>query len=319
MVILGVWKMKRLIVFLMLFCILFSGSLFLKFTPKAAAVNVSDSSDIILDVGEKTLIDLTPSSFSWGAIDPGSTGSIKQAQIENIGSTNLTKIWFNVTQPSSNPYGTGSNGSYRSSNFVWISKESGNYYAVDRLEFNETRSLVYLTDPDGNMPPNETKFSYGRFRNASFEYFWFLDKSGGNCDGATFYLGDVAHSKEATGTINFDPGGGCTSGLNNAPGTTCRSGALTDAGNNWCYADANIGGDSYVIGINNTDLGYAVRWSHWNQDFPGADSASNDETFYSGLLYPGNSTVANITVYLSRGVAKGRLNTGTLFVIGTNE
>lgn len=291
-------------------------ALILSFTQLAPAEENAEGSTITLEVGSQTLIDLTPASFSWSGINPGVVGSVKQAQIENIGSTNLTKIWFNVTQPTDRPYGTGSNGSYVASNFVWLARETGNYFAVDRLEFNETRSLVYLTDDDGNTPPNGTKYAYGRFRNATGDIFWMLDKSSGDCDGANFYVGDEAHTKTATGSVDFS---GCDSGLNNDPTTNCRFGTLTaDAANNYCWADVNIDGSNYTIAVDNSTLGYKVRWSHWNQDLPGADTATNDETFYSGTLYPGNSTVANITVYVTYGVAQGILGPGTLYVIGSD-
>ncbi len=289
-------------------------ALVLAFSQLSFAEEDAEGSTIILEVGQQTLIDLTPASFSWGALNPGTQGTTEQAQIENIGSTNLTEIWFNVTQPSSRPFGTGSNDSYNAGNMVYIARETGSYYAVDRLEFNETRSLVYLTDPDGNQPPNSSKFAYGRFRNASGEYFWMFDKSNPVCGQVTFYVGDVAHTKTATGSVDFS---GCDAGLNNAPGSNCRQGSLSAASSSYCYADVNIGGETYVIAVDNSTLD-RVRWSHWNQDLPGAGSASNDESFYSGTLYPGNSTVANITVRVPFGVAMGYLEQGTLYVVGSN-
>ncbi len=290
-------------------------ALIIAFSDFSPGAEDSDSSTLNVTVGEKTMIDMTPSSFSWTGLDPGTQGATKHAQIENIGSTNLTEIWFNVTQPSSRPFGTGTNISYDAGNMVYISRESGTYYAVDRIEFNETRSLVYLVDPYGNSPPNSS-FSYGRFRNASGEYFWMFDRTSQKCDEIEFYVGDIAHTKYTTGNIDFSS---CDAGLNNGPTTNCRTGILSNTNNeNWCYADINIGGDSYVIAVNNNTQD-RVRWSHWNQDFPGTDTASNDEKFYTGLLYPGNSTVANITVRIPFGVAKGRLNQGTLYVIGSNQ
>jgi len=293
-------------------------ALIMAFTQLTPAATDDEGSTITLEVGAETMIDLTPASFSWTggeAVSPGQFGAIKQAQIENIGSRNLTEIWFNVSQPTGNPYGSGNNGSYVASNFVWIAKETGNYFAVDRKEYNETRSLIYLTDDDSNSPPNSTKYAYGRFRNATGDYFWMFDKSSGDCDGANFYVGDVAHTQTATGSVDFST---CDAGLNNAPGTNCRIGALTAASvSNYCYADVNIGGDNYTIAVDNTTLDN-VRWSHWNQDLPGADAATNDETFYTGTLYPGNSTVANITVVVTYGVAQGILGSGTLYVIASD-
>lgn len=283
------------------------------FSNLVPAAQDDESSAIILDVGEQMMIDLTPASFSWSSLNPGTVGSVKQAQIENIGSDNITTIWFNVTQPTSNPYGSGNNGSYEASNFVWIAREDGNYYAVDRLEFNETRGLVYLKDPDGNSPPNGTKWVYGRFRNATQEWFWMFDKTGDTCVSNNFYIGDVAHTESVTGTVDFS--GACVNDLTASPGASCRYGTLTDSGDGWCYADINIGGLNYTIAADDTNLD-RVRWSHWNQDLPG--SGTYIESFYSGTLYPGNSTVANITVHLSYGVSSGTLNQGELYVIASD-
>lgn len=285
------------------------------FSQMAPATQDDEYSTINVSVGERMMIDLTPASFAWSSLDPGSAGSIKQAQIENIGSDNITTLWFNVTQPASNPYGTGNNGSYEASNFVWIARETGSYYAVDRLEFNETRSLIYLTDPDGNSPPNATKWVYGRFRNASIEWFWMFDKTGGTCASHLFYVGDVGHTETTTGSVDFSS---CSGALTNAPGTGCRLGTMTDAGS-WCYADIKIGnqgsGLNYTIAVDDANLD-RVRWSHWNQDLPG--SGTYIETFYSGILYPGNSTVANLTVYISYGVSSGQLGQGELYVIASD-
>lgn len=297
-------------------------TLILAFTQLAPAAEDDESSEINVTVGSNLMIDLTPASFAWEggeSIDPGSTGVVKQAQIENIGSVNITTIWFNVSQPTSRPYGTGDASNYESSNFLWISRESGSYYAVDRLEFNETRSLIYITDPDGNSPPNSTKWAYGRFRNASQEWFWMFDKSDDTCAGNDFYVGDVAHTQTTTGTVDFSGAG--TNDLAAAPGTGFRFGTMSDAGNNWCYADVIIGnqggGLNYTIAVYNTTLD-RVRWSHWNQDLPGASTANHDESFYSGTLYPGNSTVANITIHLSYGVKEGAIDPGEMYVIASD-
>ncbi|UCG95909.1 MAG: hypothetical protein JSV92_02610 [archaeon] len=295
-------------------------TLILAFTQFAPATEDEQSSEINVTVGSSMMIDLTPASFTWEggeAIDPGATGAVKQAQIENIGSVNITTLWFNVSQPTSNPYGTGTASNYESSNFLWIARETGNYYAVDRLEFNETRSLIYLKDPDGNSPPNSTKWAYGRFRNASQEWFWMFDKTGDTCVSNDFYIGDVAHTQTTTGTVDFSGAG--VNDLTANPASAFRYGSLTDSGDGWCYADIIIGnqggGLNYTIAVDNTTLD-RVRWSHWNTDLPG--SGTFVESFYSGTLYPGNSTVANITIHLSYGVKEGALGSGELFVIASD-
>jgi len=303
--------------------ILVLGSFFIGFVPSATAVNVTDTATIDVNVGTLTLIDMNPAEYSWTGVDPGTNTTTKQAQIENIGSTNFTWIWFNVTQPSDRPFGTGSNSNYVASNYVWIARESqtadSDYFAVDNLEYNETRSLIYLTDPSGNIPPDHSTYTYGRFRNTSYEYFWFYDKSSGDCDGASFYVGDLPHSQGVTGTIDFSS---CAAGLNNAPGVTCRSGTLAASSvSDWCYADVNIGGRNYTVAVQNSTNGYRVRWYHWKVEAPGGvdhTEGTNSQYFSQIVIYPGNSTVADLKIYLPYGVAKGQLTQGILTVVARN-
>lgn len=301
--------------------ILVMGSFFVGFAPSVAAVNVTDTAKIDILVGTLTLIDMNPAEFSWSGVDPGTDTARKQVQIENIGSTNFTWIWFNVTQPTDRPFATGLNASYVASNMLWISKEDADtYYAVDRLEFNETRSLIYLTDPDGTIPPNSSKFAYGRFRNTSMEYFWFYDYSAGTCGALS--VGDVAHSQGETGSIDFSA---CDSGLTGTPGTNCRDGPTTESSiAGWCYADVNIGGENYTVAVQNSTDGYRVRWFHWNVEAPGGldygegSSFHNDYFSSSLIIYPGNSTVADLVIYMPYGVADGKLAQGLLTVTARN-
>ncbi len=298
--------------------VLVLGSFYIGFTPNAKAVNITDTATIDITVAGLTLVDMNPAEFIWAGIDPGTEGVRKQAQIENIGSTNFTNMWFNVTQPANRPFGTGSNDSYDAANMVWISREgNGVYYAVDRREFNETRSLIYLTDPSGNIPPDSSMYNYGRFRNTSYEYFWFYNKSQVGC--GDFYVGDVAHSQGQTGSIDFSA---CDAGLGNAPGTNCREGATAAATGdaNYCWADVNIGGDDYTVAIDDSVNGYTLRWSHWNVEFPGGrdwneGAADHNDYFSTPIVYPGNSTVADLKIYVPYGVAKGKLTQGTLTVV----
>ena len=306
------------------------GSLFIGFAPNATAVNVTDNATIDITVATETMIDMNPAEFVWTAVDPGTdageaVGNQSSAQIENIGSTNITALWFNVTQPAVRPFATGTNASYNSANFVWISKENADeYYAVDRREYNETRSLIYLTDPAGNIPPDGSTYSYGRFRNTSMEYFWYYAKSGDASCG-NLYVGDDFHSQGVTGTIDFSSGcGGAGNALTDAPNGDCRSGATASGVGDFCYADVNIGGELYVVAVHDdgTDEGDYLRWTHWNADAPGGRSwraSGNYNDYFSTLtIYPGNSTVADLKIYLPYGVAQGKLSQGVLTVIASN-
>jgi len=281
----------------------------------ALQVNDTDTAAVSVELASKTMVDVNPAELTWTGLNPGSEGTSSDEangyfaiQIENIGSHNITHIWFNVSNPSSRPFATGTNASYDAGNFVVLAREgSSNYYFPNRLEFNESRSLVYLKDPEGDMPPDD--WHYGRFRNTSYEYFWMAQK-GATCAASTFYIGDVPHTESQTGKTDFS----------SATGRTQVT--LSDAEDGWCYGD--IGGSNpfsgvYTIYVKN-DTFDQVYFAHWNKDLHGG-SGSNvayfwDATSDPGIpLVPGNSTAANIRVWVPYGVYEGFSNQGTLTVI----
>jgi len=286
---------------------------------KVSAVTDTDIANITVQVATKTAIDVNPAALAWLGVDPGTVGGPSQEalgpnyyaiQIENIGSHNISKIWFNATYPSSRPFATGTNASYDAGNFVVLARESSNnFYFPNRLEFNESRTLVYLRDPSNNLPPDGTHYSYGRFRNTSFEYFWMVDRSDVNCDGNTFYIGNVPHTESQTGTTNFVSGDFSTVTLT---ASTSHPG--------WCYADITVGGaggEPYTIYVKNETYDQ-VFFVHWNKDW---GEGSNAEYFWdmSGNpgypLVPGNSTAALIRVFVPYGVHEGYVKQGILTVI----
>jgi hypothetical protein len=289
--------------------------------PVVAQSNV-DSATVTVDVATQTWVNVDPTLLSWAGIDPGSEGATQKIQIENIGSTNITKIWMNSTHPSSRPFATGTNSSYDAGNFIAVSKEGvGEFYFVDRWEWNETRTLIYLKDPSGNTPPSgPPTYWYGRIRNTSYEYFWFVAPgANGNCSDGTFYIGNTPHTETQTGSVDFSS---CVAGLTTVPtGEGCRYGALTPSSDvNWGLADVVIGtsGEQYAIAVSK-DCNY-LRVYKWNQDAPGAGTLTYDSYFFDSsvdgyVLYPGNSTVADIKVFVPYGVAYGLAQQGVLTVI----
>lgn len=280
--------------------------------------DTNDNATVNVTVATKTMVDITPNEYVWDSVDPGAQGghdsSKHRAQIENIGSTNISKVWFNATAPSSNPFATGNANNYDAGNFIALDQEGqNNYQFVDRVEFNETRELVYLTDTDGNSPPG-TNHVYGRFRNTSFEYFWMIDMTGGtDCGSLVFRDGNTAHTQTQTGTVDF------SDGASDYEEPTLNKGTTTT-----CLADVDLGssGDSYVAVIENNTLTSTdpkVHLTKWNADYTGITSQSNFDYFWdntqSGYLLPGNSTVAELNTYVPHGVADGEVSTGTLRAI----
>ncbi|MFH1834966.1 MAG: hypothetical protein ABH851_02125 [Methanobacteriota archaeon] len=236
-------------------------------------------------------------------------------QIENIGSHNISKVWFNATYPESNPFATGEI-SDDSANFVVLANESATvddeYFFINRKEYNETRSLVYLTDPNGVIPP-AADWMYGRFRNASDEFFWMINKSDVCNKTKNLYIGDLSHKKSSSGTIDFSGSGVVTIALaeNGAYGVgDIDSGNLT----------------GYCVAVNATcDNIFLYKW---NMDMPGAgtdcDNAlyahgdPDDDASVNGALVPGESIVMRIKVRVPYGVYEGSTTQGVITVIASD-
>lgn len=298
--------------------------------------NDSQTSTVVVNIADQTYINIDPSDFYWTGVAPGDVGDgttevhgYTAIQVENIGSNNISNIWFNATYPSIRPFATGSHAYYDSGNFVVIGREGEDkYYFPNRVDYNESRSLVYLKDPGGNRPPDAGSYHYGRFRNTTKEYFWFVDKTGSapadycNETGTTFYLGDAPHTQGDSGSIDFSS---CSGNLVSEPGTnvdSCRVGTLTNVelGSPWAWADVRVGTENYTVAVN-----YAcdkTMWIRWNMDAPGARGSKNAEMFWNssvnGALVPGNSTVANMRVYIPYGVHMGNISSGTITVLAND-
>ncbi len=300
------------------------------------AINTTDNATIMVYLNTKTMIDISPENMSFGTADPGTRignytnnelfGVSKTGfQLENIGSTNITKLWLNITQPSTRPFATGDSNKYDAANFITASINSSpdnmtiigqnTMSFIDRLEYNETRELVYL-----NLPSN-TK-SHGRLRSGHNEFFWALSTSGTDCNASganpvTFTIGTVAHNQTQTGTIDLVGGSVQSADL----------GAMYDSGfnANWSYSSDSSG----VITVDSPSSNYCVaahidcskvRIFRWNADAPGAGTCglSGSGYIYNSTnteLLPGDSMAMNIEMRVPFGTAMGQVKTGYLTVI----
>ena len=91
----------------------------------AQTINRTDTLDIHVHVANMTMVDINPANLTWENITPGvesnstyAAGHKEAIQIENIGSTNITYIWFNVSHPPGMPFGTGVIANYDPGNFL---------------------------------------------------------------------------------------------------------------------------------------------------------------------------------------------------------
>jgi len=287
-------------------------------SAQTPAANDTDNVTITVTINSVTWIDVNPATLSWTGVNPGTqtgkaTGNYFAINIENIGSRNISRIWANATYETTRPWGTGDPSRYNAGNFVSLTNQSDpHYWFVNRVEYNESEVLVYLTDPNQLVPPQG--YSYGRFRNASLEYFW-MTANDGNCNATahTILIGNDAHTRTQSGTINFFSG-------------SFQTVSLTAATNVPGWAAANIAAGplaGYCVAMEYT---CGRVWLYkWNMDAPGAGIAGQCTnamylrrgTEAVGSLAPGAYFPANITLTVPYGVAQGTIS-GVLTILASD-
>lgn len=291
----------------------------------SAQANYTSSKNITIrvTVSEKTYVDINPDELNWtggDAVEPCASGVEKAVQIENVGSTNISYVWFNNSYPSDSPFGTGDPSEYDAGNFMVIrdnaSAGEASYFYANRVEYNETQ-LIYLTF-DAAYANN-----HGRLRRAEGEYFWGIDPDGTECNStsANFVIGVVPHNRTQMGTVDLQQAS-CTAGLT-ASAAACRYGAFEGTDGTWAWADVVVGDLSgtywnYSVAVNaSCDV---VQFVKWAMDAPGSTAAGNDFASYfvydgSTVLNPGANRIANVKAKVPCGTAAGNVGNGRLTVI----
>ncbi len=299
-------------------------------TVSAQTVNRTDTLGIYVTVSNLTMVDINPANLTWINIPPGvqsncsahcGPGNKEVIQIENIGSTNITNIWFNSTQPDVMPFGSGNINNYDPGNFVVIRRNvtGSPFHFVDRKEFNESE-LIYLNLPPagGSTVPG---MAHGRLRSGGSEYFWVMNVSDGSCNDTEFWIGNDPHTQTQTGTVSFTACGDPLTGLGTAG--DCRTGSFTPTlGNTWGTLNLSLGvtgSENYTVATEMDCSGnnVSVRFWHWNMDAPGSSGSSNNyqEYFYTTALVPGEHIIANVKIRVPYGTMAGVLPIGYLTVI----
>ncbi len=179
--------------------------LFINTSSAQLNITSNDTIQLWVTVAEKTMVDIQPDLLAWQDVDPGTQTDISQAfgfpkeavQIENIGSTNISYIWFNNSYPSSLPFGSGSSADYDAGNFAVIrmNQTNADYFFINRVEYNESE-LIYLQLPVAGT------WAHGRFRSANHEWFWTINTITGTIAG--FSTGTIKTRKGTYGKIMFD-------------------------------------------------------------------------------------------------------------------
>jgi hypothetical protein len=292
------------------------GLFFTALSEIASAQNLVNSSatiSITVTISEVTAVTITPDALVWSNVAPGSSGIPTAILIENIGSTNISKVWFNASYPQNLPYGSSDFTLHDAGNFVVIKRnQTGElWYHPNLVEYNESE-LIYLTLPAAGT----NLLTHGRFRDGQSEYFWAIkNDSAGGCTNGTLYMGVVPHNSTQQGTIDLSS---CALTLMQTGVAGCRNGVLTRFNGTWGYGDVMVGRD----GGANTGMNYSIMvrdncrqvfFYKWAIDLPTATGSSNDVAFANSTIYPGGNMIANVNVNVPYGVPTGS-KTGALTV-----
>jgi len=302
--------MKNIVIKILLACALIIA---LAESVAAGTQKSNDTISIFVTVSEVTAVSITPDSLTWTGVSPGSVGAGQAILIENIGSTNITKVWLNNSYPGSLPYGSSNFALHNAGNFVVVRRNISNaqWFHPNLVEYNESE-LIYLTLPASTV-------THGRYRGGNKEYFWaMVNGTTGGCTNATFFIGVAPHNSSQQGTIDLSA---CTLSLGQTGTTGCRTGSVTSYNATWGYADVMVGMDD---GVTSIGLNYSlmvkndctqVFFYKWNQDMATAGSTANDLNFSSSTIYPGGNLIANVNVEIPYGVPSGQKTGGlTVFV-----
>ena len=207
---------RKVALFLAVLAVLFAAVMY---TPAALALtaNDTDPATVTITVASQVMVDITPAELSWTGVNPGSEATsggnigsgIWAIEIENIGSANITGIWFNTTYETSKPFASGNPQAYDAGNMVKIARaQDGTYYYADKAEWNQTKVPIYVT-----LPANYNMT--GRFRDANHEWFFAVVDTGSGCQSGALYLaGDTgsgttlaaAHNETQTGDVDLTDG-----------------------------------------------------------------------------------------------------------------
>ncbi|MBI4895556.1 MAG: hypothetical protein HY831_03620 [Candidatus Aenigmarchaeota archaeon] len=296
------------------------------------ALAQTDTATVDASVATSTLVDVSPNSFTWssssvGTIDP----NYASAEIENIGSTNVSKLSIDV--PGSygagySPVGTGGVGGTTGGAYLLASTDNVTFsYIQNALGTNEIMPVYEVVG---------TVAAKGRFRFANYEYFWSVT-TGNNTGGTTCGNGTLKYFNTTANAHNRTQVGGTA--LSSQSAITLAANAnisTTPSTDLWGFTDVSFNtpaqfGGSYCFAIR-SDCQIARLWK-WNNNQGGGavatdiyDNASlcaRDAYFFSdatngGTFYPGSLTRLYLTESIPSGTANGSLTQATLTVRATD-
>ena len=286
--------------FIIIFSVILIFSIILG-VPKLTFALTTNQTNITVNVSMLTEITVHPNILSWTQVAPGSTGGMKYLDIENTGSTNISKVYAytdTIQMEPTSPLGSDNSTKYAAAGVLVLKKnETGAlYYYAGRLEWNTSKP----TAAGGANCQNAVAWGY--YRNATGEYLWCLTNgTDGYCNNtaASFYIEQDADNGTAA-TRQPDTSGGTVQ-----PEADWGLFSFTNGGplNGTCVAAYR---DCTKI--------YLYRYDRrTSPNFGACPGLSNDEkSIVTETLAPHDTKTINLDVWVPEGMPYGDLRPSIL-------
>lgn len=271
----------------------------------AATDDGQRDAEVNVTIAAQTAIDVHPQQLTYPQVTPGQTaGSSVEArsfgavELENVGSTDIERVWVNATTTNdqSSFFGSSNPSDFVSTQFLQLKPRStsgvlqgdaGNFTYVNRKEYgayNDSLNPEYINAPDGGTYYVDTTaqttataadVAVGRFHQGSNEYFWALPvkDTPGECDGSSdaafnsLLVAKQPHNASYTTPVDFtadsgdggvDPDGGET-GYNTIPGRDYYIYNVSELGTNYGVVGTGNDGVSGGVPLKDTDTPNQIR------------------------------------------------------------
>jgi hypothetical protein len=274
-------------------------------TPVLADVN--DTVTIDVNVTEAASIVVVPETLNWTGVSTGQTGGLKQLNIKNAGSINVSQIYAYIdtleSEPS-RPYGSGNPLDFSAGGVIALENETDpGYFFAGRIEWNWTQDIP---NHDWTAVDDVDAIAWGYFRNTSSDYVWVLGNgTAGRCNetGTQFAvehevdLGTTAtRSPEAT-SINRDGGDG-----------------------NWSYFSVNDAGSplyQYCV-ASYWDCSKIYIYHYDKRTDPSFTTCANSAYLQETNLTPGYTIILDVDAWVPNGYPAGYLNTTVMTIYASS-
>jgi hypothetical protein len=300
--------------------VLLSGLLVTLLLAGLAVAQNSDTATVDVSISASMILDVNPNETSWSSLSIGGTSSYATFYIENIGSQDISNVEANVTGNDTRPYGASTAGAFDAGNFLMLNSSgapvtAGEMFYIYKREFNETQPTFVTPPTDWLGSGNDEDVStFVKFKSAIYgstdgqEYYMFANRSGANddCTTGVLYIGNVNHTKEWTGSIDFT----------NAAHYFTET--ATDGGDGYGYINLTEAGhdlDYYCVRVSANCQ--TVDFFHWDVDTDSGANCNADEYVYTGTLAPGSNFEVYLQARIPFGVASGSAETAILSFVAS--